>query len=260
MIKDKTILITGASSGIGKATALELASKGLHLILSAKDAADLEVVAQKCKLISDKVYTIVSDLSSEDGVLQLANQVLKITPDLDVLFLNAGISQRARAEDTKPEVLRAIMEVNFFSTVFLSQNLLKALKSKKGHILVTTSIVGRFGFPLRSAYSASKHALYGYFESLRLEHPELAVSIVCPGRVKTNISRYSLQADGSVYGKLDPGQAQGISSAKAAKKIVRLIHKPKRELLIGGSELLMVYLKKYFPALFYVVAKKTKPV
>jgi short-subunit dehydrogenase len=256
----KNIIITGASSGIGKATAIELSDKNVRLVLTSNNASDLKQVAQICINKKAEVVQIISDLSSEAGVDHLVNQCLTLAPEIDTLFLNAGISQRALAENTNTKVLRTIFEVNFFSSVHIAISLLPTIKNCNGHIIVTTSIAGKFGFPLRSAYSASKHALYGYFESLRLENPEIHVSIVCPGRVKTNISHHSLQADGSQYGKMDPGQETGISPEKAAKKIARLINKPKNELLIGGNELLMVHLKRWVPCIFNKIIKRIKPI
>lgn len=255
----KTILITGASSGIGKAVALRLAHADIRLILAAIEPDDLNNLASDCRKCGAEVLEVACDLAQHSGVNKLAEACNGFTKTLDVLFLNAGVSQRAEAENTKPDVLRSIMEINFFSAVQLTQALLPAVKRTYGQIWVTTSISGRFGFPLRSAYSASKHALYGYFESLRLEQKNIKVCMICPGRVKTNISRYSLQADGTVYGKMDPGQESGITPDKAAKKIVRLVKHPKRELLIGGKEILMVYFKRYIPFVFYAIAKRIKP-
>jgi short-subunit dehydrogenase len=130
-----------------------------------------------------------------------------------------------------------------------------------GHIAVTSSIVGKFGFPLRSAYSASKHALYGFYESLRLEtyQKNISVSIICPGRIRTNISFHALDKSGKEHGKLDKGQQKGMLADLCAKKVIRGIEKKKKEILVGGNEILMVHLKRFLPFLFYRIAKKVKP-
>lgn len=129
-----------------------------------------------------------------------------------------------------------------------------------GTLAVTSSISGKFGFPLRSAYASSKFALYGFFETVHAEYYDdnIRVVMVCPGRVKTNISYNALEGDGSQHGLLDEGQEKGISPAQAARKIVRAIHKQKPEVLVGGKELLMVYIKRFFPGLSRRMVRKIK--
>lgn len=154
------------------------------------------------------------------------------------------------------------MEVNFFAPVRIAKLLLPYMLRQGGGMFVTTSsISGRFGFPLRSAYAASKHALYGFFESVRAEYYNNGIRtvMVCPGRVNTNISFYALEKDGTQHGKLDAGQAGGISPEKAARKIVRAIRRQQPEVLVGGKELLMVYFKRFLPALNRLLARKVKP-
>ena len=130
-----------------------------------------------------------------------------------------------------------------------------------GIFVTTTSISGRFGFPLRSAYCSSKHALYGFFESVQAEYynDNIRVTMVCPGRVQTNISLYALSKDGVAHGRMDAGQAGGISAEKAAKKILRAIRSRKPEVLVGGKELLMVWFKRFLPGLNRLLARKIKP-
>jgi short-subunit dehydrogenase len=154
------------------------------------------------------------------------------------------------------------MEINYFGTIALSKAVLPyMIKNGGGHILATSSISGRFGFPLRSAYSASKQALHGFFETLHIENSKFNIraSVIIPGRVKTNISVNALTATGTEHGKLDPGQAKGITPEKAAQKIVKGIRRNRREILVGGSELLMLYIRKFFPSLFFNIAGKIKP-
>jgi short-subunit dehydrogenase len=130
-----------------------------------------------------------------------------------------------------------------------------------GHIAVTTSIAGRFGFPLRCGYSSSKFALYGFFETLQAEYYDkgIRVTLVCPGRVRTNISLYALDKGGKPHGKMDPGQDGGLSADRAARTVVRAIRKGRREVLVGRKELVMVYIKRFFPGLCARLARKIKP-
>ena len=138
----------------------------------------------------------------------------------------------------------------------------KMTEAGGGHIAVTTSIAGRFGFPLRCGYSSAKFALYGFFETLQAEcfSKGIKVTLVCPGRVKTNISFYALDKGGKQHGKLDPGQAGGLDANKAARKIVRAIDRGRREVLVGRKELIMVYIKRFFPGLCARLARRINPV
>ena len=129
------------------------------------------------------------------------------------------------------------------------------LSAKKIRIVVTSSISGLFGFPLRSTYCASKHALFGFFESLELENENIKVTFLIPGRINTPISKNAILGNGSTYSKMDSGQAGGMDVDKCARIALRAIAKGKRRKLIGGKELLMVYIKKFIPPLFYKLAR-----
>jgi short-subunit dehydrogenase len=177
-------------------------------------------------------------------------------------MLNAGISQRTNVEDTSMEMVRRIMEVNYFAPVAIAKAILPRMVERGGgKIAVTTSIAGRFGFPLRCGYSSSKFALYGFFETLQAEYYNagIGVTIVCPGRVQTNISLYALDKGGKPHGVLDPGQKGGMSAESAAQIIVRAIAKGRREVLVGRKELLMVHIKRFLPGLCATLARKIKP-
>jgi short-subunit dehydrogenase len=177
-------------------------------------------------------------------------------------MLNAGVSQRTNVEDTSMEMVRKIMEVNYFAPVAIAKAILPRMVERGGgKIAVTTSIAGRFGFPLRCGYSSSKFALYGFFETLQAEYYNagIGVTIVCPGRVQTNISLYALDKGGKPHGVLDPGQKGGMSAERAAQIIVRAIAKGRREVLVGRKELLMVHIKRFLPGLCATLARKIKP-
>ena len=258
-----SVWITGASSGIGEACAYRYAAQGARLILTSSSAERLEKVAEKCRAAgATQVVVLPYDFSSNDGIESLAQSAWEATEGIDIVMLNAGISQRTNVEDTSMEMVRKIMEVNYFAPVAIAKDLLpRMLSAGGGKIAVTTSIAGRFGFPLRCGYSSSKFALYGFFETLQAEYYDagIRVTIVCPGRVQTNISRYALDKGGKPHGVMDPGQADGMTSEAAARVITRAIAKEKKEVLVGRKELLMVYIKRFFPGLCATLARKIKP-
>ncbi len=261
--RNKKVWVTGASSGIGKAISLLLASQGACLYLSSENETELTGVAAQCRASGAKVNTIVLDQSDSAAVEKACNQLIGEGFIPNILILNAGISQRASLTDTSMNVHDRIMQINFRSNVQITGIMLpQMIVSGGGHIGVTSSISGKFGFHLRSSYAASKHALHGFFESAGIEYrkQKIFVTIVCPGRVKTNISLHALAGDGTPHGKMDDGQQGGISPEKCAKKYLKAIKNKRREKLIGGKEILMALFKRYIPGLFYFLAGKIKPV
>jgi short-subunit dehydrogenase len=260
--ENKTVWITGASSGIGEACAYLFAKEKANLILTATRKDALEVIQKKCSSIGGKCSILPYDLSDTDRIPALVEAALNCFGGIDILYNNAGISQRGLVTDTLFEVDKKIMDVNYFAPVMITKLVMPGmLKKQYGTIAVTTSIVGKFGFPLRSTYSASKHALYGFFESLQAEYynQNIRVVMICPGRVRTNISMNALGPDGNKHALLDKGQAEGITAKKAAKKIVNAIYKQKSELFVGGKELIMVTIKRFLPGLSRILVRKIKP-
>lgn len=260
---DKTIWITGASSGIGKAVALELSKEKTKLILSDIDEAGLQEVANLCeKNHNCSTLIIPIDLSNEQSVELAAKQVLDQQIKVDCLYQFAGISQRSYVSETPLSIDRKIFEINFFGAIALTKAILpNMIKNGGGQLGVTSSLVGKFGFPYRSAYSATKHALHGFFESLRAENKinNIKVSIFIPGRVQTNISVNAIDKDGQAHGKMDDGQNTGITAEKAAKIICRNLKREKKEILVGGKELLMVHIRRFLPRLYYFMSTRIKP-
>jgi short-subunit dehydrogenase len=260
--ENKVIWITGASSGIGEACAYKLSKQHARVILTALEEDILQHVKEKClQLGAQEVIVLQADLSQLQALEQLAEKAWNCFGMIDLIYNNAGISQRATTIDTDFSVTKKIMDLNYFAPVILTKTLLpKMVEKGGGQIAVTTSISGKFGFPLRSAYCSSKHALYGFFETVAAEYynNNIRVTIVCPGRVQTNISFYALEKDGKPHGKLDPGQAKGVTAEQAAKKIIRAFERKKPEILVGKTELLMVYIKRFFPNLCRKLTRKIK--
>ena len=259
---NKTIWITGASSGIGKALALELSKEKTNLILSDIDESGLIEVADSCNKNDCTSITIPLDLSNEKSIDSAVKSVLKKDLKVDCLYQFAGISQRSLVSETPLFVDRKIFEINFFGAVALTKAILpEMIKNGGGQLAVTSSLVGKFGFPYRSSYSATKHALHGFYESLRAENKtnNIDVSIFIPGRVQTNISVNAIDKEGKSHGKMDAGQATGITAEKAAKIICRGLKRNKKEILVGSTELLMVHIRRFLPRLYYYMSTRVKP-
>jgi len=258
----KTIWVTGASSGIGKAVAIELSNNNAHLILSGRKEEVLNKVAIICEKNGCTTQVVPFDLGDEKSIDQAVKTVFDCDIKIDCLFHFGGISQRSLANETPLFVDRKIFEVNYFGTIALTKAILPSMiKNGGGQIAVTSSIVGKFGFPYRSSYSASKHALHGFFESLRAENVKnnIRVSIIIPGRIKTNISVNAIDKEGNAHSKIDEGQYSGKSVSKTAKIICKKLQRKKKEILVGGKELAMVYIRRFFPSLYYYLASKINP-
>lgn len=259
---NKTIWITGASSGIGEELTYQLAEKGNRLIISARRKEELQRVKNNCASSSQKdIHILPLDLSDIDTLDQASEQALKIYDGIDVLVNNGGISQRSLVAETDFEVDKRIMNVNFLSAVRLTKAVLPGMiKRNNGHILVTSSLVGKFGTPFRSSYSASKHALHGFFEGLGAEVWEnnIFITLFCGGYIKTNISVNAVTADGSAQNKMDENQANGKSPGDAASAMIKAVEANKREVYFGGREVMGVYIKRFIPSLFARVVRKMK--
>lgn len=258
----KTFWVTGAASGMGKAVSVGLASLGARLIISDRDLDGLNNTASEILLSGGSARIEQLDMSNSTSIFETAQKVIDEGEIISGLYQFAGISQRSLVIDTPIENDRKIMEVNFFGVVALAKAVLPGMiQNGGGQLAATSSLVGKFGFPYRSAYSSSKHALHGFFESLLAENAKnnIRVSMLIPGRVQTNISKFALNSDGSEYGKMDPGQANGITSEKAARIIINGLKKEKKEIWVGGKEMLMLHVKRFLPQLYYYLATRIKP-
>jgi len=258
----KTVWVTGASSGIGKAFVEELDKYNVKFILSSRKTEELEALKNSLKHPSDHLV-IPMDLAVSSTIEYAVEEVMKSGSNVDFLFNNGGVSQRAEAMETSIEVDRQLFEINYFGNIYLTKLVLPLMvENHFGHIIVTSSVAGKFGFFLRSAYSASKHALHGFYESLRLEveKQNIKVTIICPGKINTPISKSALKGDGSAHGLMDHNQSTGLPADECARKIISAVQKDRKEVLIGKRELLGVKLKRILPQnLFWTIIKKQSP-
>ena len=259
-LKNKIIWITGASSGIGEALCYQLNQLGAKLIISSRNREALYQVKSNCKINPLDVHVLPLDLENIDSLKELTNEAIKIFNKIDIIIHSGGVSQRSLALETELSVAQRIMNINFWGTIALSQHLLPSMLSKgSGHIVIISSLVGKFGTKFRSAYSASKHALHGYFDSLRTEmDPNIKITIVCPGFIKTNVTINALTANGTKQNSMDDAQANGMQAEECARQIIKAILSGKEEVYIGGKEKYGVLLKRFLPGLFSKIVRKAK--
>lgn len=251
--KNKVVWITGASSGIGEALTELMIREGVRLIISSRRTEVLEEIRNRFPARRDDIHVLPLDLSDLPSLRAKGEEALSYYGHIDYLINNGGISQRALVADMKMEVLERIMNVNFMGNVAVTKSVLPSMiERKSGHIVVISSVMGKFGTQLRSGYSASKHALHGFFDSLRNEvfKDNIKVTIICPGYIRTNVSINAVTADGSKHGVMEHGQEHGLAPEICAEKILSAVSKEKNEVLIGGKEILGVYLKRFVPNLF----------
>lgn len=257
--KDKVVFITGASSGIGRELALQLASAGAKLILTARSLPALLLAKEDCERRGADCKIFPADLLIQDERSSLVISVLQAFGKVDIYISNAGVSQRSFAMETSLEIDRQLMEINFFASIDLAKSLLSHFKEQgSGQIIVISSMAGLMGFPQRTAYAAAKHALMGYYETLQVEHnlPKFYITIVSPGRIQTGISIASLTADGSLHGKMDKGQQNGIPASICAAKILTAAAKRSPHTIIAREEKVLWWIRWWFAPAYYKLARK----
>lgn len=256
----KVVWITGASSGIGEALCYALARQGARLVLSSRRQEDLERVRLACAQ-PEAHRCVPLDLADSGGFPALAAEVERSFGPIDLLINNGGVSQRALAAEADLAVERALMEVNYFGTIALTKAVLPVmLARRRGHIAVVSSVMGYVGTPGRSTYAASKHALHGYFDSLRAEvwREGVQVTLICPGYVKTKVSDNAVGARGEKHGQMDATHQRGISAERCADAIVRGLARGREEIQVGGMEVAAIYLKRLTPWLFSRIVRRMK--
>ena len=243
----KTVWITGASSGIGEALAVAFSREGARVVLSARNAAELERVRRDCTQ-PERHVVLPLDLTDMNAIADAAKQA----GEIDILVHSGGVSQRSFAAETDLATDRAIMELNYFGTIALTKAVLPSMLARgTGQIVPISSVIGYVGIPTRSAYAASKHALHGFFEALRAETANrgLTITMVVPGYVRTKVSENALRGDGTKHGQLDETHAKAMRPERAAAKILDAIAAKKAEVRVGGKEIWAVLLRRFVPSL-----------
>lgn len=254
----KVVWITGASSGIGESLARALSRSGALLVISARRQQELERVKSTCARPED-VQIVTMDQSDGASVAAAVERVYRLHQRVDILFNNGGISQRSEALKTPESVERKIFEINYFSNILLSKLVaVKMIAAGGGCIAVTSSLTGKYGFYLRSSYAATKHALHGYYDSLRMETSDQGLSIVLilPGLIATPISVSAINEQGEGTGEMDKNQSEGTAPDVCAEQILRGIAAGKQEFGVGGKELLTLKLRRFFPALLEKILRR----
>ncbi len=248
---ERVVVITGASSGIGKALAKVYAEEGTALVLGARSIEKLEAVADELNPKSAGVSVIQTDVSKEEDCKNLIQAALDIYGRIDVLINNAGISMRAIFEEVDLSVLKSLMGVNFWGTVYCTKYAMPALLQSKGSVVGVSSIAGYKGLPGRTGYSASKFAIHGFLETVRIENLKkgLHVMIACPGFTSSNIRNTALAKDGSQQGETPRDEDKMMSAEEVAQHIKKAVKKRKRTLVLTGQGKLTVLLNKFFPKL-----------
>lgn len=246
---NKVVVITGASSGIGKATAIEFAKAGARVCLTARRKDKLEAVTNEIKSIGGNAYYKVTDVSKEEDCKSLINSVIKEQGGIDILINNAGISMRSLFKDVELKVLKRLMDVNFWGAVYCTKYALPYLLKSKGVVVGVSSVAGFHGLPARTGYSASKFALHGFLETLRIENLKkgLHVMVIAPGFTASEVREHALVEDGSEQGKTPRKEEKMMSAEKVARILLRSIKRKKRNKILTLSGQLTALLQRIVP-------------
>ena len=258
--ENKVVWITGASSGIGKALAMELSKKDCQLILSSRREKELNNVRSQC-VKPENIKILTLDLADYTNMSSVVNKAISQFGPIDLLINNGGISQRSPIIETTIDVDKKLMEVDYLGTIGLSKAILPHfIERQSGHYVVVSSLMGKFSSPLRSAYCGAKHALHGFFDALRLEHEKdnIKVTMICPGFVNTNVARNALIGDGSQQGHQDQMTENGLDVNVFVKKMIKAIQKEKYEAYIGKFEKFGVFIKRLSPRMLHKLVMRSK--
>ncbi len=249
-MRNKVVVITGAGSGIGKALALEFAREGSKVVISGRNMDVLENFAKELNSLGTDLFAVQADVSKEQDCKHLIEETVKHFGSIDVLINNAGISMRALFEEVDLDVIRKLMDVNFWGAVYTTKFALPHLLKSKGSLVGISSIAGKKGLPGRTGYSASKFALEGFLETLRTENlkKNLHVLVACPGFTASGIRTKSLSKDGSAQGESPRDEKSMMSAEEVAHRIYLAVKKRKRDLVMTPEGKLSVFLNKFFPS------------
>jgi short-subunit dehydrogenase len=263
-IKDKVVIITGASSGIGLACAREFAARGCKVVMAARNLEGLEEHVKEIRHRGLEAIAVQTDVSIEDDCKKLIEKTVDTYGAIDVLINNAGISMRALFKDVKIEVIRKLMEINFFGTVYCSKYALPHLLKAKGSLVGMSSIAGFHGLPGRTGYSASKFAMHGFLETIRIEHLKdgLHVLIVAPGFTSTNVRKSALQADGQPQNESPRSEEKMMSPEEVARFVYKGIKYRRRNIILTLEGMFSVLAQRVVPhfldRIFYYHMSKEK--
>ncbi|KYG72383.1 SDR family oxidoreductase [Roseivirga echinicomitans] len=262
-MKNKVVIITGASSGIGKALALEFAKLGAHIVITGRNEARLNEVAEILDGMNTRNLCLQLDVAKEKDNEILVKETVRTFGKIDILINNAGISMRALFEEIEMDVFKKVMDINFYGTLYATKYCLPEILKTKGSIVGVSSINGYRGTPARTAYTASKYAMNGFMESLRTEvmHRGVHVLVACPGFTGTNIRNAALTADGTSQGESPRDEGKMMSPEEVAQGIIKAIQKRKRDIVFTSQGKLAVFLNKWMPGrmdkiVFNVFAKE----
>ena len=248
--RGKVVWITGASSGIGHALALAFGRAGARLILSARRREALEDVARMSG--APETHILPLDLTNLAELPAMAARALEWFGTVDVMVHNAGVAVRDRAANISLEVHERVLRTNYLGPVVLTQALLPSMVARgSGQFVVISSLSGKYGGPMLSAYAASKHALHAFFDTLRGEEREhgIVVTMIIPGFIRTEITAHALTGSGRPFGRVLPMYREAMTAEECAARILRGVAREKQEVLVGGIEMATIYLQRWFPAI-----------
>ncbi|KAM4843825.1 dehydrogenase/reductase SDR family member 7B isoform 3-T3 [Thomomys bottae] len=267
-VRNSVVVITGATSGLGRECAKVFYAAGAKLVLCGRNMRALDDLTRELASTATqgqtyKPTTVAFDLTDPPSIAAAASKILQSFGYVDILINNAGISYRGTIVDTKVDVDRKVMETNYFGPVALTKALLPSMiKRRKGHIVVISSIQGKYSIPFRSAYSASKHATQAFFDCLRAEteHDKIEVTVISPGYIHTNLSLNAITADGSKYGVTDKTTSQGQCPAVVARNVLIAVGKKEKEVIMADLvPSWAIYLRTLAPGLFFrIMASRAK--
>jgi dehydrogenase/reductase SDR family member 7B len=249
-MKDKVVIITGGTSGIGKALAFEFGSKGSKLLITGRNQSELSNTVAELRLKGIEAIGFQADVSKEEDNKRMAEHAITKYGTIDVLINNAGISMRALFEEVDLEVVKKVMDINFFGVLYATKYCLPQIKKNRGSIVGVSSIAGFRGLPGRTGYSASKFALNGFLEVLRTELLKTGVHVLtaCPGFTASNIRKRSLTKDGSSQGESPRNEQEMMTAEECARHIYQATVQRKRTLVLTAQGKLAVFLNKWLPS------------
>jgi short-subunit dehydrogenase len=251
IFKDKVVIVTGASSGIGEAIAREFALNGSKVVLAARTESKLAAIVNELKQLGCEATLVITDVSKEEDCRNLIEKTINKYGSIDILVNNAGLSMRSAFADVDLKVLHRLMEVNFWGTVYCSKYALPYLIERKGSLVGISSVAGFHGLPGRTGYSASKFAMNGFLETIRIENMKkgLHVLIIAPGFTSTEIRKHALTAGGEEHGDSSLDEKKMMSSDSVAKGVLRAIRKKRRKKLLTWDGRLTAFLQLFVPSL-----------